>query len=342
MDTACSSSLVAVHLACQSLRSGESDLTVVGGVNLILSPSVAVAHAKGMPLSPDGRCRTFDAAASGYTRGEGVVAVALRRLSDAVAAGDPVIAVINGTAVNQDGLSNGQTAPNGRAQQKVIRQALKSAALQPDQITLVEAHGTGTVLGDPIEVEALAATYGRADEAPPCLLGSVKTNIGHLESAAGLAGLVKAALCIKHGRIIGNLNFDRLNPNIDLDGTRLAIAEKAQDWTVPDRFRHAAVSSFGAGGTNAHAILGPAPSPEPAPEAAPAPPPPYVVAMSARTEELLAATAAAHRDFLHGAPAGDAEFRGVAHTSTVRRTHQARARRRSGSATGRSPASQPV
>ncbi|MFG2551508.1 type I polyketide synthase [Streptomyces sp. NPDC048581] len=322
VDTACSSSLVAVHLACQSLRSGESDLAVVGGVNLILSPSVAVAHAKGMPLAPDGRCRTFDAAASGYTRGEGVLAVALRRLSDAVAAGDPVIAVINGTAVNQDGLSNGQTAPNGRAQQKVIRQALKSAALQPDRITLVEAHGTGTVLGDPIEVEALAATYGRADEAPPCLLGSVKTNIGHLESAAGLAGLVKAALCIKHGRIIGNLNFESLNPNIDLDGTRLALAEKAQDWTVPDHFRHAAVSSFGAGGTNAHAILGPAPAPEPAPEAAPAPPPPYVVAMSARTEELLAATAAAHRDFLHGAPDGDTEYRAIAHTATVRRTHQ--------------------
>ncbi|MEU9092424.1 type I polyketide synthase [Streptomyces sp. NPDC048428] len=321
VDTACSSSLVAVHLACQSLRSGESDLAVVGGVNLILSPSTAVAHAKGMPLSPDGRCRTFDAAASGYTRGEGVVAVALRRLSDAVAAGDPVIAVIRGSAVNQDGLSNGQTAPNGRAQQAVIRQALKAASLEPEQITLVEAHGTGTVLGDPIEVEALAATYGRADGAPPCVLGSVKTNIGHLESAAGLAGLVKAALCLKHGRTIANLNFDRLNPNIDLAGTRLAIAEQAQDWTAPERFRHAAVSAFGAGGTNAHAILGPAPAP--ASPAAPAPsPPPYTVAISARTEELLASTAAAHRHFLHGAPAGDEEFRAIAHTASVRRTHQ--------------------
>ncbi|WP_393055898.1 type I polyketide synthase [Streptomyces sp. LN549] len=322
VDTACSSSLVAVHLACQSLRSGESDLAVVGGVNLILSPSTAVAHAKGMPLSPDGRCRTFDASASGYTRGEGVVAVTLRRLSDAVAAGDPVIAVIRGSAVNQDGLSNGQTAPNGRAQQAVIRQALKSAALEPNQITLVEAHGTGTVLGDPIEVEALAATYGRADEAPPCVLGSVKTNIGHLESAAGLAGLVKAALCLKHGRIIPNLNFDRLNPNIDLTGTRLAIAEQGQDWTAAERFRHAAVSAFGAGGTNAHAILGPAPTPAPAPPAAPAPAPPYIVAMSARTEDLLAATATAHRDFLHAAPAGDAEFRAIAHTASARRTHQ--------------------
>jgi acyl transferase domain-containing protein len=320
VDTACSSALVAVHMACQSLRSGESDLAVVGGVNLILSPSVAVAHAKGMPLAPDGRCRTFDAAASGYTRGEGVVAVALRRLSDAVAAGDPVIAVIHGSAVNQDGLSNGQTAPNGRAQEAVIGKALKASALEPGQITLIEAHGTGTVLGDPIEVEALAATYGRADGAPPCALGSVKTNIGHLESAAGLAGLVKAALCLNHNRIVPTLNFERLNPHIDLAGTRLVIAERGQDWAVPERFRYAAVSAFGAGGTNAHAILGAAPAPEPVAE--PAVPPPYVVAMSARTPELLAATATAHRDFLRACPAGDAEYHAVAHTASVRRTHQ--------------------
>jgi acyl transferase domain-containing protein len=319
VDTACSSALVAVHLACQSLRAGESDLAVVGGVNLILSPATGVAHAKGMPLAPDGRCRTFDAAASGYARGEGVIAVALRRLSDAMAAGDPVIAVIRGSAVNQDGLSNGQTAPNGRAQQAVIRQALKAAALEPDQVTLIEAHGTGTVLGDPIEVEALAATYGRADGAPPCALGAVKTNIGHLEAAAGLAGLVKVALCLQHGRIVPNLNFDTLNPHIDLAGTRLAVAEQAQDWAPPARFRHAAVSAFGAGGTNAHAILGPAPAP--AAVAAPAPPP-YVVALSARTDDLLAVAAAAHRDFLRAGPDGDARFQAIAHTATVRRTHQ--------------------
>jgi len=320
VDTACSSALVAVHLACQSLRTGESDLAVVGGVNLILSPATAVAHAKGMPLSPDGRCRTFDAGANGYTRGEGVVAVALRRLSDAEAAGDPVIAVIHGSAVNQDGLSNGQTAPNGRAQEEVIRKALKAAAVEPSQITLIEAHGTGTVLGDPIEVEALAETYGRADGAPPCALGSVKTNIGHLESAAGLAGLVKAALCLHHDRIVPTLNFTRINPHIDLTGTRLVIAERAQDWAVSERFRYAAVSAFGAGGTNAHAILGAAPPPEAAPE--PAVPPPYVMAISARTEQLLAATAAVHRNFLRESQADDAEYRAIAHTGSVRRTHQ--------------------
>jgi myxalamid-type polyketide synthase MxaE and MxaD len=266
VDTACSSSLVAVHLAAQSLRGGECDVAVVGGVNLILSPVAAQAHASGLPLAPDGRCKTFDAGANGYARGEGVAAVVLKRLSDAVAAGDRVWAVIAGSAVNQDGLTNGLTAPNGRAQQAVIRQALAAARLRPEQVTLLEAHGTGTVLGDPIEVEALAETYGAGtdgtgtDRAPACALGSVKTNLGHLEAAAGIVGLIKVALCVAHRAIPAHLHLENLNPHLSLDGGRLFVPTALTGWTAPDDHRYAAVSSFGAGGTNAHVVVGPAPA----------------------------------------------------------------------------------
>ncbi|MFI9306594.1 type I polyketide synthase [Streptomyces triculaminicus] len=266
VDTACSSSLVAVHLAVQALRSGECDTAVAAGVNLLLSPAATVAHAKGLPLSRDGRCKTFDAEADGYVRGEGVIAVVLKRLSDALADRDRIYAVVRGSAVNQDGRTNGLTAPNGRAQQGCITAALRNAGVSPSQVSLVEAHGTGTSLGDPIEVEALTEVYGGA-AGPVCHLGSVKTNMGHLEAAAGIAGLVKTTLALHHRSVYPSLHVKTVNPHLPLDGTRLAIArDRVRPWEADDEQRLAAVSAFGAGGTNAHVVLGPAPEVSGTPE----------------------------------------------------------------------------
>src|SRR6478752_5510991 len=207
VDTACSSSLVAVHLACQSLRLRESDLALAGGVQLNLSPSTSIAMSKWSALSPRGRCHAFDSRADGFVRGEGVGVVVLKRLADAVRDGDRVLAVVRGSAVNQDGRSNGMTAPNVLAQRDVITDALRVGGVAPDAVNYIEAHGTGTVLGDPIEFEALSATYGRGDV--PCALGAVKTNLGHLEAAAGIAGFIKAVLVLQQGLIPPNLNFSR-------------------------------------------------------------------------------------------------------------------------------------
>ncbi|MEV7016527.1 beta-ketoacyl synthase N-terminal-like domain-containing protein [Streptomyces sp. NPDC093991] len=322
VDTACSSSLVAVHLAAQSLRNRDCDTAVVGGLNLILSPRLAEAHAKGLPLAPDGRCKTFAADANGYARGEGIGVVVLKRLSDAVADGDRVWAVVRGSAVNQDGLTNGLTAPNGLSQQSVIRQALRSARLEPSQVTLLEAHGTGTELGDPIEVEALSAVYGQpASEGDVCALGSVKTNIGHLEAGAGMAGLIRSALSIHHRAIAPHLHLTALNPHIDLDGTRLVVPTSLRPWDVPDERRHAAVSSFGAGGTNAHVILGPAPADAGrADERPPGGDGPWLLPVSAATGEALAPMARAYRDHLRSAKGRDQRFDDIVHTATARRT----------------------
>jgi acyl transferase domain-containing protein len=331
IDTACSSSLVAVHLAVQSLRGRECDMAIVGGVNLILSPFSMVAHAKGLPLAPDGRCKTFDARADGYVRGEGVVAVVLRRLSDAVAAGDRIWAVIRGSAVNQDGLTNGLTAPNGLAQRAVIERALANARVSAADVTLLEAHGTGTALGDPIEVETLDAVYGKRDgDSDRCALGAIKSNIGHLEAAAGLAGLIKTALCIHHRTIAANLHLESLNPLISLDGSRLFVPTTGIPWDRPDEQRHAAVSSFGAGGTNAHVILGAAPAEQG--EAAPAGAPDdearvlYAIPVSARTPDALDPMAREYRDYLESAAVGGRSLRDIAFSATVRRTqHEHRA-----------------
>ncbi|MBL8974644.1 MAG: type I polyketide synthase, partial [Myxococcales bacterium] len=260
IDTVCSSSLVTVHLACQSLRLGESDLALAGGVNLILSAATMAGVVRTQALAPDGRCKTFDALANGFTRGEGCGVVVLKRLRDAVRDGDRVWATIRGSAINQDGASTGLTAPNVQAQAAMLRDALASARVAAAEVGFVETHGTGTSLGDPIEVEALREVLGapRADGSR-CVLGAVKTNLGHLEAAAGVAGLIKAALVLWHGEIPKNLNFRSLNPRVRIEGTALALATEATAWPRGSRPRIAGVSAFGMSGTNAHVILEEAP-----------------------------------------------------------------------------------
>ncbi|NBD11943.1 type I polyketide synthase [Corallococcus silvisoli] len=324
-DTACSSSLVAVHQACQSLRGGESSTAIVGGLNLLLSPVVSVAHSKGLPLAPDGRCKTFDSRADGYVRGEGCGVVVLKRLSDALAAGDNIWAVIHGSAVNQDGLSNGLTAPNGGAQRAVIRKALERARLTGAEVGLIEAHGTGTSLGDPIEVEALSEIYGGSEgERRPCALGSIKTNIGHLEAGAGIVGILKVALALKHGAIPANLHFQALNPHISLDGTRLFVPTELTPWPGPAERRYGAVSSFGAGGTNAHVVLGSVESSRP--EAAPRPTKAvaeraHLLVLSARSRTALANVAWRLADHLSSGPGQHEPLEDLCATAALRRTH---------------------
>ncbi len=265
VDTACSSSLVAVHLACQSLRQGECDLALAGGVNVILRPDLTVAFSQARLMAADGRCKTFDASADGYVRSEGCGIIILKRLSAALAEGDRIMAVVRGTAMNHDGRSNGLTAPNGLSQQDVIRQALQDAQLMPFQISYVETHGTGTAIGDPIEVDALKAVLleGRAPS-QPCALASVKTNIGHLEAAAGIAGLIKTVLALQHKQIPPHLHLKTLNPHITLEGTPFFVPTKSQPWVSDDGHLFAGVSSFGFGGTNAHVVLEEWPAPAPA------------------------------------------------------------------------------
>jgi acyl transferase domain-containing protein len=265
IDTACSSSLVAVHLACQSLRLGESSLALAGGVNMNLSPEETIALSKARTMAADGRCKVFDARADGYVRGEGCGIVILKRLEDAVRDGNAIRAVIRGSAVNQDGLSNGLTAPNGLAQQAVIRQALENAGLTPAQVSYVEAHGSGTPLGDPIEMKALKAVL--LEDRPAdhvCWIGSAKTNIGHLEAAAGIAGLIKTVLALQHGEIPPHLHLKQLSPYISLEGTPIRIPVEREPWVTPAERRIAGVSGFGFGGANCHVVLEEAERPAPA------------------------------------------------------------------------------
>ncbi|MBD2676938.1 MULTISPECIES: type I polyketide synthase [Nostoc] len=260
MDTACSSSLVALHYACQSLKTGESNVCIAGGVNIILSPEPTITFSHARMMAADGRCKTFDAAADGYVRGEGCGVVVLKRLSDALRDGDNIQAIIRGSAVNQDGLSNGLTAPNGPAQQAVIRQALANAGVKPSQISYVETHGTGTSLGDPIEVNSLKTVLMEGREPnQPCWIGSVKTNIGHLESAAGIAGLIKVVLSLQHSEIPPHLHLKKLNPYIKIKNTPIQIPTELQQWPAQGQPRLAGVSAFSYGGTNAHVILEEAP-----------------------------------------------------------------------------------
>ena len=301
VDAACSSSLVAVHQACRSLRSGECTLALAGGVNLILAPDLTAAFARAGMLAPDGRCKTFDAAADGYVRGEGCGVVVLKRLADAQRDGDRVLAVIRGTAVNQDGRSNGLTAPNGPAQQAVVRAALRDADLMPAALSYVEAHGTGTALGDPIEVNSLKAVLldGRGPT-QSCWLGSVKTNIGHLEAAAGIAGLIKLVLALGRRKIPPHLHLRKLNPLIVLADTPLAVPAELIDWPASGGSRFAGVSSFGFGGTNAHVIVGEAPA------AAAAPPDARggrVLLLSAKSARALRTLASRYETYLGGTAA---------------------------------------
>ncbi len=301
VDTACSSSLVAIHQACRALLGNECDAALAGGVNLILAPQLSAAFTRSGMLSPDGRCKAFDASANGYARGEGVGMVLLKRLADAVAAGDTVLATVRGSAVNQDGRSNGLTAPNGPAQQAVIRDALREAGAEPREIGYVEAHGTGTPLGDPIEMNSLVAVLNQGRTADgACFVASVKTNIGHLESAAGIASFIKAVLALQHRQIPAHLHYQTLNPHIALENTPFRIPTSMTPWTAPDGARLAGVSSFGFGGTNAHVILGEAPQRADIP--APAEDRPLTVAISARTPEALVALARSYAAWIEAHP----------------------------------------
>ncbi len=286
VDTACSSSLVAVHLAMNSLRRGECRLALAGGANLILSPDTTIALSRAKMMAGDGRCKAFAADADGFVRSEGCGLIALKRLSDAVADGDRILATLVGSAVNQDGRSNGLTAPNGPSQVSVIRQALRDAGVNGADLDYVETHGTGTSLGDPIEAQALGAALGADRPADrPLRIGSVKTNIGHAESAAGIAGLIKVILSLQHGEIPPQLHFTAPNPHIAWDELPLEVLTRPSAWAASDRRRLAGVSSFGFSGTNAHIILGEA---EPAPTGpAQDERPLHVLALSARDEDAL-------------------------------------------------------
>ncbi len=263
VDTACSSSLVAVHLACQSLRNGECSMALAGGVNVMLTPEAFVAFAAWGMMAPDGRCKTFDADADGFVRGEGCGMVVLKRLDDAVAAGDRILALMRGSAVNQDGRSSGLTVPNGPAQQAVIRRALAEARVRGGDIGYVEAHGTGTALGDPIEVEALGAVLGEGRPADrPLVIGSVKTNLGHLESAAGVAGLIKLVLSLEHETIPPHLHFRARSPRIPWPAFAVEIPTEAEEVATCGGHggRLAGISGFGFSGTNAHLVIEEAPA----------------------------------------------------------------------------------
>jgi len=319
VDTACSSSLVAVHLACQSLRTGQSDLAIAAGVNLILSPVVTRSFDAAEAMSPTGACHAFDASADGFVRGEGCGVAVLKRLSDAIRDGDRVLAVVRGSAVNQDGRSNGLMAPNPAAQAAVLRAACADAGIAPAEVDYVEAHGTGTLLGDPIEARALGAVYGhgRALEAP-LLAGAVKTNLGHLEAAAGIVGLIKTTLAVQRGEIPANLHFEKPNSHIPFDDLRLKIVDETIAWPETGRPRRAGVSSFGFGGTNAHIVIEQAPELAAAEEQAV--PPVITLAVSGKSVERLAEMATTLADWMVGA-GSQIRLADIAHALNHHRTH---------------------
>ncbi|BBA33063.1 polyketide synthase family protein [Methylocaldum marinum] len=299
VDTACSSSLVAVHLAITSLRNGECDLALAAAANVLLGPELFINFCQARMLSPTGRCRTFDAAADGYVRAEGCGAVVLKRLTDAQRDGNNILAVIRGSAINHDGRSSGLTVPNGPAQQAVIRAALRDAQLSPSEVHYLEAHGTGTSLGDPIEVGALGAVFGERQE--PLIIGSVKTNIGHLEAAAGMAGLIKVVLALQHGEIPPSLHFHVPNPHIPWSELPVSVASERRRW--PHGRRVASVSSFGFSGTNAHVVLEEAPIAEPGRVEIERPL--HLLTLSAKTEEALRECAVRYSDHLATDPCAE-------------------------------------
>ena len=299
VDTACSSSLVAFHLACQSIRNGESTIALACGVNVILRSVVSIALSRSRMLAPDGRCKAFDASGDGFVRSEGCGVVVLKRLSDAVAAGDRILALVRGTAANQDGKSGGLTAPNGPSQEAVIRAALATGSVAASEIDYIETHGTGTSLGDPIEARALGNVFAQdRDRSHPLAIGSVKTNLGHLESAAGMAGLIKTVLALQHEEIPPSLHFKKPNPHIAWDELPITVAAKPMPWVRGARPRLAGVSSFGFSGTNVHVVLAEAPARDVA--ASEQDRPAHVYSVSAKSETALLEAARRHAQALRG------------------------------------------
>ena len=322
VDTACSSSLVAIHQACQALSLGECDLALAGGANVLLSPATMITFSHAHMLAPDGRCKTFDAAADGYVRGEGCGVIVIKRLEDAIAAGDRIRAVIRGSAINQDGASGGLTVPNGVAQQRVITDALKRAGVTPSDVGYLEAHGTGTSLGDPIEAQAAGAVYGVGREpSRPLLIGSAKTNIGHLEAAAGIAGVIKVILSLENELLPQHLHFQNPSPHIPWDRLAVQVVQEATPWERNGRPRIAGVSSFGFAGTNAHVILEEAPEESAAAELSPAGAPSRfsILPLSARTPAALLQVADQYRNWLNAHP--EATLADVCFTAGVSRAH---------------------
>ncbi|MEM9214630.1 MAG: alpha/beta fold hydrolase [Cyanobacteria bacterium P01_F01_bin.150] len=340
VDTACSSSLVALHNATRSLQNGECDQAIAAGVNLILSPDLTLTFADAGMLAADGRCKTFSAAADGYVRGEGCGVVILKRLSDAQRDGDSVLAVVKGAAVNQDGRSNGLTAPNGLAQQAVIQAALQRADVSAIDIQYVDAHGTGTVLGDPIELNALKAVLSQGRESNQrCWIGSVKTNIGHLEAAAGMASLIKVILALQHSELPPHLHVQELNPHVSWEDGPLTVVSNRQEWSRLDSPRLAGISSFGFGGTNAHVIVSEGPvannsdkhdadsakeNSQTAGLRALTQPPPlsashYLLTLSAKTPNALADLTQSYSDFLNRYP--DESLANICATAHLGRSH---------------------
>ncbi|MEM7756775.1 MAG: SDR family NAD(P)-dependent oxidoreductase [Cyanobacteria bacterium P01_A01_bin.40] len=318
VDTACSSSLVSIHLACQSLRNQECNLAFAGGVNLILSPENTVALCKAKMIARDGRCKTFDAAADGFVRGEGCGVILLKRLSDAVIENDNILALIRGSAINQDGFSSGFTVPNKAAQQAVINQALDAAKIDPAEVDYVQAHGTGTSLGDPIEIRALAGALGKERSLlNPLKIGSIKTNIGHLESAAGVAGLIATVLALRHRQIPPHLHLKKLNPFIDWEHTPVTVPTKLTPWSKKGKARLAGVSSFGASGTNAHIILEESPDSEKT--SATIERPLHLLTLSAKTEKALVDLASQYKKYVASNPL--IELKNVCFSANTGRSH---------------------
>ncbi|GAB1811578.1 type I polyketide synthase [Mycobacterium sp. MUNTM1] len=326
VDTACSSSLVAIHQACQALRLGECDLALAGGANVLLTPATMITFSQAHMLAPDGRCKTFDAAADGYVRGEGCGVLVVKRLEDAIRDGDRIRAVIRGSAINQDGASGGLTVPNGVAQQRVIAEALQRAGIAPGDVDYLEAHGTGTSLGDPIEVQAAGAVLGAGREASrPLLIGSVKTNIGHLEAAAGIAGVIKVILALEHGTLPQHLHFRNPSPHIPWDRLAVQVVKEATAWERNGRPRVAGISSFGFAGTNAHVILEEPPVGMGRAAAPPVAVKPagdrrfQVLPLSARTPTALVQIADAYRNWLSAHP--DTALADLCFTAGTGRAH---------------------